>query len=92
MLQGFLSFLFALMCLFLILIILIQKGKGSLGIGSLSGNNQMLFGGGGGQNVFQKVTWIMGAILIFGSLGLSTMKYKNYRKISSLQSTSIPTK
>ena len=71
MLQGFLSFLFALMCIFLILMILVQKGKSSLGIGSLGGSNQMLFGGTGGQNVFQKITWILGAVLVFGSLGMA---------------------
>ena len=78
MLQGFLSFLFALMCIFLILMILVQKGKSSLGIGSLGGSNQMLFGGTGGQNVFQKITWILGAVLVFGSLGMAALKYKNY--------------
>lgn len=76
MLQGLLSFLFALLCVLLVLLILVQKGKSSLGIGSISGNNQMLFGGGGGQNLFQKITWGMGIILILGSLSLSTMKYK----------------
>ncbi len=87
MLQGLLSFLFALVCVLLVLIILIQKGKSSLGIGSLSGNNQMLFGGGGGQNIFQKITWFMSIILICGSLGLATMKYKQSRA----KATSFPT-
>lgn len=79
MLNGILSFFFAILCILLVLMILIQKGKSSLGIGSISGNNQMLFGGGGGQNLFQKITWIMGAILILGSISLSTLKYKAHR-------------
>ena len=79
MLNGLLSFFFALLCILLVLLILIQKGKSSLGIGSIGGQNQMLFGGGGGQNLFQKITWIMGLILIVGSIGLSTLKYKNNR-------------
>jgi protein translocase SecG subunit len=70
----------------MVLIILVQKGKSSLGIGSLSGNNQMLFGGGGGQNVFQKATWVMGALLIFGSLGLASLKYQNYHKTAQYSS------
>ncbi len=86
MLYIFLAMLFALMCILMILLILIQKGKSSLGIGSLSGNNQMLFGGGGGQNVFQKATWIMGAILLFGSLGLSALKYRNFNRSSHYSS------
>jgi|DEB19_MinimDraft_3_1074340.scaffolds.fasta_scaffold65333_2 protein translocase SecG subunit len=79
MLNGILSFFFALLCILLILMILIQKGKSSLGIGSISGNNQMLFGGGGGQNLFQKITWVLGLVLIFGSVSLSTLKYKTNR-------------
>ena len=86
MLYILLAILFALMCALMILLILIQKGKSSLGIGSLSGNNQMLFGGGGGQNVFQKATWIMGAILLFGSLGLSVLKYRNFNRNSHYSS------
>jgi protein translocase SecG subunit len=78
MLNGLLSFLFGLLCILLVLMVLIQKGKSSLGIGSISGNNQMIFGGGGGQNLFQKITWIFGLLLIFGSVGLSTLKYKTY--------------
>lgn len=78
MLNGFLSFLFALLCILLVLMILIQKGKSSLGIGSINGNNQMLFGGSGGQTLFQKITWVMALLLIVGSLGLSTLKYKKY--------------
>lgn len=80
MLYILFSILFALMCALMVLLILVQKGKSSLGIGSLSGNNQMIFGGGGGQNIFQKATWVMGAILIFGSLGLATLKYQSYNK------------
>lgn len=79
MLNGILSFFFALLCILLVLMVLVQKGKSSLGIGSISGNNQMLFGGGGGQNLFQKITWVMGILLIFGSVGLSTLKYKAHR-------------
>jgi preprotein translocase subunit SecG len=90
MLEGLLSFLFALMCIFLVLIILVQKGKSSLGIGSLGGSNQMIFGGGGGQNVFQKITWIMGGVLILGSLGMATMKYRS--RNASIIKHSVPAK
>ncbi len=74
MLYQLLVTLYAFTCLFLILIILVQKGKGSMGIGGLGGGTQMLFGGGGGQDIFQKVTWFLGAIFMFGSLILAFMK------------------
>lgn len=76
MLQGLLSFVFAFSAILLILLILIQKGKGSIGIGTMGGGSQMLFGGSGGQDIFQKATWVLGAILIFGSLGLAVLKSK----------------
>ncbi|MCB9492834.1 MAG: preprotein translocase subunit SecG [Epsilonproteobacteria bacterium] len=56
-------------------IILIQQGKGDMGLGSLSGS-QMLFGASGEQNFFEKATWLMAAIFIFGSLGLAILKSK----------------
>lgn len=74
MIIGLLSFLFGLVCVLIILLVLIQKGKSSLGIGNLGGSQQMLFGGSGGQDIFQKTTWVLGAILILGSLGLATTK------------------
>lgn len=77
MLYGFLSVLYIVICLFIVLIILIQRGKGTMGLGGLGGGAQMLFGGSGGQDLFQKITWVLGIILIGGSLGLSL--YKMYQ-------------
>lgn len=71
MLYGLLLTLFVIMCPLLILFVLIQKGKGGMGIGSMGGGSQMLFGGSGGQDFFQKATWTMGTIFMGGSLLLS---------------------
>lgn len=79
---GFLSFLYGLLCIIIILLILIQKGKSSLGMGSITSSQQALFGGAGGQDFFQKLTWVLGAILIFGSLGLAMLRTKNYSEKS----------
>ncbi len=75
----FLTVLFVILCLFLILFILIQQGKGDMGLGSLGGG-QALFGGSGGQDFFEKATWIMGALFIFGALGLTILKTKEMSK------------
>lgn len=74
MLYGLLLTLFFLLCIFLILIILVQKGKSSMGLGSLGGGTQLLFGGSGGQDIFQKATWVMCALFMGGSLGLAMLK------------------
>ncbi len=76
MILGLLITLFIVLCFMLIALILIQKGKGSLGIGYMGGGAQMLFGGSGGQDLFQKMTWILGALFLGGSLILSIMKTK----------------
>lgn len=74
MLYGILIALFIILCLLLIFIILLQKGKSSIGLGSLGGGSQLLFGGSGGQDVLQKATWIMGALFMSGSLFLALLK------------------
>lgn len=45
-----------------------------MGLGNFGGSNTMLFGGSGGQNIFQKITWALGFIFMAGSLVLSIMK------------------
>jgi len=79
-LVGLLITLLAIDAMFLVLIILVQKGKGSMGLGALGGGTQMLFGGSGGQDLFQKMTWILGTIFMAGSLILSVTWSKTASK------------
>lgn len=74
MLYGLLLSVFIALCIFLVLIILIQRGKGSSGIGNLGGSTQMLFGGSGGADIFQKTTWAMGILFMALSLILALIK------------------
>ncbi|MBA2307616.1 preprotein translocase subunit SecG [Candidatus Dependentiae bacterium] len=71
---GLLVTLFVMVCVLLILIILVQKTKGGMGLGSIGGGTQMLFGGSGGQDLFQKITWVMTALFMGGSLLLAVLK------------------
>ncbi len=73
-LYNLLAIGFVVLCMLMVLLILMQKGKSSMGLGSLGGGTQLLFGGSGGQDLFQKVTWIMGALFMGGSLVLAMMK------------------
>lgn len=74
MLYGLLVSLYTIICLLLILLVLLQKGKSGMGLGGLGGGAQMLFGGSGGQDIFQKTTWVLGALFMAGSLTLSFLK------------------
>ncbi|OQA36025.1 MAG: preprotein translocase subunit SecG [Candidatus Dependentiae bacterium ADurb.Bin331] len=85
MIFGLLVTFYFLLCLFLLLLILLQKGKGSMGLGNLGGGAQLLFGGSGGQDLFQKITWVLGALFMGGSLALSIMKTSNYRSSRYLE-------
>jgi len=80
MLYGILLTLYIINCLFLVLIILMQKGKSSMGLGGLGGGAQMIFGGSGGQDLFQKITWVLGIIFMSGALILSLMRSTEYKK------------
>ena len=86
MLYGFLLTLYIINCLFLVLIILMQKGKSGLGLGGLGGGAQMIFGGGGGQDIFQKISWVLGSIFMIGALMLSLMKTTEHKKFKYITS------
>ena len=73
---SLLSTLYGFLCLFIILLVLIQKGKSSMGLGNMGGSNQLLFGSSGGQDIFQKITWICCFLLLIGSLFLAIYKGK----------------
>lgn len=81
MFYGLLLSLYLINCLFLVLIILIQKTKSSMGLGGLGGGTQMLFGGSGGQDIFQKSTWFLGATFMALSLLLALAKSQESRTI-----------
>lgn len=90
MLFGFLVTLYIIVCLFLVLIILIQKGKSSMGLGGLGGGSQMLFGGSGGQDMFQKMTWVLTGVFLLGSLVLAIMKTTQRHSFRYVPKTAIP--
>ena len=70
--------LFIVLCFFLAVFVLIQQGKGDLGVSNLSGSHK-LFGGSGGQNFFERATWFLGALFVLGALGLSILKSREDR-------------
>lgn len=89
MMYGLFITLFVMLCFLLMLMIIIQKSKGSLGLGNVGGGMQMLFGGSGGQTLFQKVTWILGALFMASSLGLALYKSKLPAKYLDLSSSRV---
>lgn len=70
MLVGFLITLDVLVCFLLILVVLMQSGKGGVsGAFGIGGASQTLFGAGEAGNVLTRATWILGGSF----LGLSLL-------------------
>ncbi len=86
MLYGLLVTFFVILSLFLGLLILVQKGKGGLGLGYFGGSSQLIFGGSGGQDILQKITWFCGSLFMFLVLVLALLKVSTVQK-----STFLPT-
>ncbi len=53
-----------------------QRGKGNMGMGNIGGGNQAIFGSSGGQDIFQKITWVCLILLLGGSLVLAILRGK----------------
>jgi preprotein translocase subunit SecG len=60
----------------------IQKSQGGFFGGPVSSNSTIVFGGSGGSEVLQKITWVLGFILIFGSFSLSIYKTRECTKVN----------
>lgn len=77
MLYGLFVAVYLLISLFMLLVIMLQKGRG--GIGALGGAqaSQVLFGGAGGQEILERATWICGALLMVLSLTLALVKARD---------------
>jgi preprotein translocase subunit SecG len=74
---GFLLAVHILVCLFLIVVVLVQGGKGAeLGSAFGSGASQTLFGPRGAATVLTKITTIMAVVFMITSLGLTIISAK----------------
>ena len=65
-----------LLAILIIAAVLIQEGKSDMGLGNAS--RQMLFGGSGGQNILEKITWVIGFLFMAIALGLTIAKTKEH--------------
>jgi len=66
---AFLMFVHVLVCLFLVVVVLLQPGRGGIGP-SMGGGNQV-FGGGGAGNALTKATTAFAAVFMVTSISLA---------------------
>lgn len=86
--------LYGILCLLIVLLVLVQRGKGNMGLGNMGGGNQAIFGSSGGQDIFQKITWFCLILLLGGSLVLAILRGKqsagSYQSRHTRQSLPMP--
>jgi protein translocase SecG subunit len=72
-------FFFCFAALLLIFFVSMQKSQGGIFGGQSSQDSTIVFGGSGGSEFMQRVTWILGFTLILGTLVLSIYKTRSYQ-------------
>jgi len=79
----FLSIVHVSVCLFLILVVLLQQGRGG-GLGSaFGGASQQVFGGRGAGNFMTRVTWVCAMVFILTSVSLAYISSSGDRSLKA---------
>ena len=84
MLQTLLNIIHVTVCVFLILVVLLQQGRGG-GLGSLGGATAQVFGGRGAGNFLTRLTGICAAIFMLTSIGLAYLSSAGDRELKAFE-------
>ena len=79
-----LKVLHVVVCVFLILVVLLQQGKGG-GLGALSGGAAQVFGGRGAGNFMTRLTAICAAVFMITSISLAYLSSAGDRELKSYE-------
>lgn len=77
----FVTVVHILTCFLIIVVVLMQSGKGADISASLGGSSNTVFGSSGGANFFTKTTFVLAAIFGVTSLSLTIMGGKEKRSV-----------
>ena len=95
--QTLVTVIHVITCVLLILVVLIQSGKGAEISTSLAGSSQTVFGSSGGANFFTRFTSAAAAIFMVTSVALTVMGgqskksvFVGFEKAPATQQTSVP--
>ena len=87
MLHTFLNIVHVFVCLFLILVVLLQQGRGG-GMGSaMGGATAQVFGGRGAGNFMTRLTAICAAILMITSMSLAYLSSAGDRELRKYENS-----
>lgn len=79
--QNFLTVIHIVTCILLILVVLIQSGKGAEISASLGGSSQTVFGSSGGANFFTRFTSGAAAVFMVTSVALTILGSRNQTSV-----------
>jgi preprotein translocase subunit SecG len=83
-----LSVIHVFVCLFLILVVLLQQGRGGGLGGAFGGTTQQVFGGRGAGNFMTRVTWACAMVFILTSVSLAYIASSGDRSLKARQGQS----
>ena len=84
MVQTFLNIVHVFVCLFLILVVLLQQGRGG-GLGSMGGATAQVFGGRGAGNFMTRLTAACAAIFMLTSISLAYLSSAGDRALREFE-------
>lgn len=84
--QTILSILHVFVCFFLILVVLLQQGKGG-GLGAMAGATTQVFGGRGAGNFMTRLTAICATVFMLTSITLAYMSSAGDRALREFESS-----
>jgi preprotein translocase subunit SecG len=79
--QTFVTVVHIITCVLLVLVVLVQSGKGAEISASFGGSSQTVFGSSGGANFFTKFTQGAAAVFMITSLALTIMGGQNKKSL-----------
>ncbi len=83
MLQSFINVVHVCVCVFLILVVLLQQSKGGGLSGSLGGGAAQVFGGRGAGNFMTRLTGVVAAIFMITSISLAYLSSAGDREMKA---------
>ena len=90
---SFLTIIHVVTCILLVLVVMIQSGKGAEISASFGGSSQTVFGSSGGANFFVKFTSVAAAIFMATSLTLTVLGARSSKSLfEGLPAASAPAK
>ena len=84
MIQTLLTVIHIFVCFFLILVVLLQQGRGG-GMGSMGGATAQVFGGRGAGNFMTRLTAIWAAIFMATSMSLAYLSSAGDRELREFE-------